>query len=53
MYNQCVAAHVLQTYMRRVGCPIHNGLECEQKSRFFVFFFFETVSVKLPNKENS
>ena len=50
MYNHCVAAHVLQTYMRRVGCPIHNGLECEQKSRFmaippwstkcFVFFFF-------------
>lgn len=34
MCNHCVAAHPVQTYMRRVGCQIHNGLECEQKSLF-------------------
>ena len=48
MYNHWVAAHVAQTYMRRAGCPIHSGLESEQKSPFMAipswstkcFFFF-------------
>lgn len=34
MYSHCVAARLIQTYMRRGGCKIHNGLECEKKSPF-------------------
>lgn len=60
MYSHCVAARLIQTYMRRGGCKIRNGLECEKKSPFMAippwstncFIFFFNVSVKLPNKEN-
>lgn len=34
MCNHYVAGRPVQTYMRRVGCQINNGLECEQKSPF-------------------